>query len=297
MVKSVEQVRSLGLFLELLEKGSLTAVANEKDLSVAALSKQLSGLEEKLGIVLFRRNRRGMELTEVGHLFLPYVQAIFESQYKATQFLNAYQQTPQGKMKILSGQFFAEVFLIPFLSEFLALYPHINLELETAENVKNLCELQVDLAFGGLPISNDNWIAKPFLKTDYVLCASPKYLNAFGYPKRVEDLSAHHYITHLARKSDNLLKIGQKSIHLTPKLSVNNAHTMLLAALSGVGIVSLHRYIVKEFLESGQLVPLFEEFKTEPKQIYLFYSEEARRDAKVQGFIQFIESKKSSFLM
>lgn len=294
MVKCMKSIKSLHLVMEIVNKGSITAISNQKGLSVAALSKQLTALEEQLGIILFKRNRNGMELTDAGKLFLPYIETIFASQHKAMQFLNAYKLKPQGKLRILAGQFFAEKFLLPYLPEFLTLYPDITIELETAEYVKNLDAMQIDLAFGGLPIHNEAWLAKPFLRTHYVLCASPQYLNQTGYPQKIEDLKSHRYITHRDRKPDKTLNIGSHTIELVPNLYVNNIHTLLIAGLSGLGLINIHEYIAKDYIARGELMPLFTDISYGHKQIYLFYSAEAMLDPKIQSFVAFIEAKKAS---
>lgn len=278
-------------FVLVSELGSLAAVSRKLGISPAAVSKQLSRLEEELGLQLLVRSTRHVELTDVGTNYCFQCRRILEEVEEASALISQVKAAPHGILKVVSGRHFANAYIIPHMKEFLVKYPHIELNLELAERVPDLTSEAIDVVIGMSISATGDVIQKRIATTFYSFCASPDYLKQFGVPKKPEDLKNHRYITHSMRKPDDQLHfLPNKVVVLKPYIRVNDAQTMLDFALEGLGIVMLHHYVVKEHFEQGTLQELLTTYRTD---IPLFVAYPQRRyiSSKTRCFIDFIIEK------
>lgn len=276
------------------ELGSLAAVARKLGISPAAISKQLTRLEEELGLQLLVRSTRRIELTEVGVNYCLQCRRILEEVEAASALISQVKAVPYGILKIVSGRHFATSYIVPHMREFLLKYPKIELNLELAERVPDLNLEAIDVLIGMSISATGDAIQKRIATTSYSFCASPDYLKQFGTPEKPKDLKNHRYITHSMRKPDNeLLFRDSEIVTVNPYIRVNDAQTMLNFALDGLGIVKLHHYVVKEHLERGSLNELLTAYNNSDIPIYVAYPQRRYISSKVRCFIDFITGKLS----
>jgi DNA-binding transcriptional LysR family regulator len=282
----------LTTFVLTSELGSLAAAARKLGISPAAVSKQLTRLEEELGLQLLLRSTRRIELTEVGINYCLQCRRILEEVEAASALISQIKVIPNGVIKVVSGRHFAASYIVPHVKEFLLRYPKVELNLELAERVPDLNAEAIDVLIGmSISVTGDA-IQKRIATTSYSLCASSGYLKQFGTPEKPNDLKNHRYIAHSMRKPDNELLFRDKEvITLTPYIRVNDAQAMLSFALNGLGIVMLHHYVVKEYLEQGTLQELLTSYNNSDVPIYVAYPQRRFIASKVRCFIDFITEK------
>lgn len=272
--------------------GSLAAVARKLGISPAAISKQITKLEQELGIQLLLRSTRRIELTEIGVSYCLQCRRILEELAEAKALISQAKSAPSGALKVVSGRHFGTMYIVPHIHEFLTLYPAVELNLELAERIPDLKEESIDVLIGMSISASSDAIQKRIATTSYAICASPDYIKAFGTPVKPSDLKKHRYITHSMRKPDDeLIFRNHERIQLKPYIRVNDVQTMLDLALEGLGIIMLHQYVVSEYIEKGMLQELLvEDHKTEIP-IYVAYPQRRFMAAKVRCFIDFIIEK------
>lgn len=279
-------------FILVSELGSLASAARTLGISPAAVSKQITRLEEQLGVQLLVRSTRKLDLTEVGINYSLQCKRILEEVDAASDLISQIKIVPNGVLKIVSGRHFATSYIVPHVKEFLLKYPKIELNLELAERIPDLNMEAIDVLIGMSISANEDAVQKRIGTTFYSLCASSNYLKQFGIPKKPEDLKNHRYIAHSMRKPDNELVFDNKEIvTLTPYLKVNDTETMLNFALDGLGIVKLHHYVVKKHLDQGVLHELLGSYNTSEIPIYVAYPQRRFITSKVRCFIDFITEK------
>jgi DNA-binding transcriptional LysR family regulator len=276
------------------ELGSLAAVARKLKISPAAISKQLTRLEEEVGLQLLVRTTRRIELTEIGTRYCLQCRRILEEVDAASALISQVKVAPSGILKIVSGRHFAKSYIVPHMKEFLTKFPKIELDLELAERIPDFNLEAIDVVIGMSISATGDAIQKRIATTSYVLCASPEYLKKFGVPKRPSELKDHRYLTHSMRKPDNELMFhGKESVTLKPYIRANDAQTLLDLALDGLGVVMLHHYVVKEYLEKGFLKELLPTYYGGDVPIYATYPQRRYISSKVRCFIDFIVEKLS----
>jgi DNA-binding transcriptional LysR family regulator len=157
--------------------------------------------------------------------------------------------TPQGTLKVVSGSYFASSHIVPYLREFLTLFPNIYINLELAERMPNFDEEVIDVLIGMSIPATGNVIQRKITTTRCCFCASLDYLKKFGTLEIPTDLLKHQHIIHSMRNPSNLLKFPNKEeIKLEPYLCVNDSKTMVKLAEEGLGIIKSHYSLVKELL-------------------------------------------------
>src|SRR5690606_2047344 len=132
-----------------------------------------------------------VEFTEVGRSYCDQCKRILEEIDVATALVDQMKTIPHGHLKVVSGRYFASVYIMPYLGEFLSLFPNIHMDIELAERMPNFDEEAVDVVIGMSRPLTGNVIQKRIETTQGCFCASPNYLQQFGTPQLPKDLAKH----------------------------------------------------------------------------------------------------------
>jgi DNA-binding transcriptional LysR family regulator len=274
------------------ESESISATARSLKMSPAAISKQLTRVEAELGLHLFVRTTRKVELTDVGRSYYEQCKRVLEEVQLADDLVSHIQAAPQGVLKVVSGRHFAQMFIVPYLKEFLELYPQVSLNLELAERVPDLVNEGIDLSIGMSISAEGDVIQRRIASTRYVLCASPKYLKKYGTPRVPSDLVHHRYLAHSMRRPADILNFsGCDPIQVKPYVSVNDTEALLSLATQGLGIAMLHHYVVDEALRERALKEVLASYLDVDMPIYVAFPQRKYVPNKVRSFIQFVERR------
>lgn len=279
----------IATFVSVFSEGSFAAAARKSGISTAAISKQVSLLEEELGFTLLQRSTRKLFLTEAGALYFEQAKKLLSDMAAMDSMALEMRKEPLGTLKVASQRYFAENYILPYLADFLKCYPKIRLQLELLERFADLEKEGIDMLIGMSRAPSLNVKQKTIGYTNYVLCASPKYLKSFGVPRKPHDLQkTHRYINHILRTPVHLTKFkDEQELYIEPYLLLNDTRAMRECALNGIGIVKLHRYVVEDALSEGKLLELLAEYN-EPKQpIYVSYLPHKHVPPRIRVFMDY----------
>ncbi len=276
------------IFVDVVESGGITAAAQKRALSKAAISKQITILEEECGAQLLNRSTRTVQLTSVGQEVFQEAQRLYGSMKEVEAILKGHKRTPQGNLRVFAGRHYGESYIVPRIGEWLKRYPAVTLDLELGERIPNLDKEELDIVIGLSISGSPTSIQKRIGTTRYVLCASPGYLKAFGKPKKIADLSQHRYLSHSMRQPNYSVMVGNREVVLKPFIYVNDVQALKQLALQDLGIAWLHEYAVHSELIDGRLISLLTEFTAKADiSLYVYYKETKFVTSKVRAFIDF----------
>lgn len=279
-------------FLNIVHEGSFAAAARKQGISTAAISRQISRLEADLGVQLLERTTRQLKLTEIGSVYYQHGKKALAELDEAQAVIKGSQSEPAGVLNITSNRYFANEYLMPYLSEFTFRYPKLILNIELAERFPDLNEEGIDILFGVSLEGTPDLVRKRITTTRYVICASPHYFKKYGTPKIPDELIHHYYITHVMRRPDNIIQFRHdKKVCVKPTLFLNDCQFMLECAVQGMGIVMLHDYIVRETLTKGVLIEILSEYQEQEKPVFLYYQHQRYLQPKIRHFIDFFTEK------
>jgi len=289
----VDRFEAMSMLLEVVDKGGLSAASRSLNVPVATLSRKITDLEARLGTKLLIRTTRKLTLTEAGLGYVAAARRILEDVDAAETEAAGEFTTPKGELVVTAPILFGRLHVLPVVTDFLALYPEINIRLLLADRNVHLVEDHVDMAvrIGKLPDST--MVATRIGSMRSVICASPVLLADRGLPRRLEDLRGWPCVSFdgpMPIPSWQLRKPGGLTaveIAMAPRLSVTTAEAAAEAAMRGVGITRLLHYQVAAAVAAGALQIILEEFEPEPLPIHLLHAARGQMPLKMRRFLDF----------
>jgi DNA-binding transcriptional LysR family regulator len=285
----------LKVFHAAAEAGSFTHAGEQLGLSQSAVSRQVSALEQELGVSLFHRHARGLILTEQGELLHRTAHDVFMKLEAARAKLTDSRERPNGELRVTTTPGIGIHWLTPRLGEFLELYPDIQVTLITTDEELDLAMREADVAIRLRQPTQPDLIQRKLFSVRSHAYASPEYLKRFGTPRNFDELDTHRIMmlggtvpTYLENRRW-LIDVGRNGRGpRTPRFTINNVLGLMRACQRGLGIALLPDYLVEE---DGGLVQLFTAADSIAIDAYFVYPEEMKSVARVQVFRDFLVSK------
>ena len=181
-------------FLVTAEEGSLSAAARALGMAQPTLGRQVDGLEQDLGVVLFERVGRGLTLTPSGLELLEHVRDMGEAAGRLSLAALGQTQALEGTISISASETYAATLLPPIIARLRAREPGIEVEIVVANHASDLRRREADIAIRNFRPTEPDLIARKIGDVDAPLYAAPAYLEKIGTPTTIEELNAADYI-------------------------------------------------------------------------------------------------------
>ena len=289
----------LKIFHAVAEAGSFTKATVNLNLSQSAISRQIQSLEQDLKTLLFERHARGLVLTENGEYLFKTAHEVISKLKEVESTLGDYKDKPRGKLTVTTVVSFGTTWLTPRIQEFMQLYPEMEIELIFDDKELDLSTRQADVGIWMRRPKQLNYVQKKLIDIHYHIFGSPKYLEKNGYPKSVNDLNKHKFISYgkgtpsPVYNPDWVLKLGLKDQKKRkPVMKVNSVYGLLLSVQSGVGLAALPDYLTVSIPNIVKVLPEVEGPRTEADFVY---PQSLKNVERVQAFRNFLYSKISEW--
>ncbi len=175
-------------FLVTAEEGSLSAAARALGMAQPTLGRQVDGLEQELGIVLFERVGRGLTLTPSGMELLDHVRDMGEAASRVSITALGQSQALEGSICISASETYAAVLLPPIIAKLRIMEPGIQVEIVVSNQASDLRRREADIAIRNFRPTEPDLIARKIGDADAVLYATPDYIEKIGNPTKPDDL-------------------------------------------------------------------------------------------------------------
>ena len=289
----------LRIFHAAAEAGSFTHAGEALGMSQSAVSRQVSALEQDLGIPLFHRHARGLILTEQGEELNRAAAEVLHKLESVRSRLTESSEKPSGTLRITTTVGLGSTWLTQRLHEFVDLYPSISLHLILDDEELDLSMRQADVAIRLRQPVQPDLIQRRLFTVHLRLYAAPSYLKRFGTPKSVADLDSHRIVTFGVPVPSYLKELNWLETAGRPAdspresaLKINNLFAIKNAVRNGTGIAVLPSYMVEPDAGFVRLLPDEEvpSFAT-----YFVYPAELKNSARVHVFRDFLLAKAQSW--
>lgn len=249
-------------FLGVALHGNFSKAAIKMNLTVPQVSKRVAQLEDELGVRLFHRSTRVVNLTDEGKILLPKAQSLLEEWSGLENYFESKKLAPSGVIRITCLPFLGQWFLMPVLIEFRKKYPMVQFDIELSEKIINLAEDQIDLA---LRIHNNppdsSLIYRKLAPNTLVVCASPRYLKKKSIPKKPQDLFDHEI---LALPLHHMCRFGKTNFRVkdfveNSSVFCENGWFLTQLALNDFGVLVRSIWDVHEFINQEKLIPILKQ--------------------------------------
>jgi DNA-binding transcriptional LysR family regulator len=269
----MNKLQAMMCFVRIVEKGSLTAAAEDLGVSLPSMVRNLSALERELGVTLLNRTTRRIHLTGEGRQYLMHCHTILQQVHEAEAALHSHRTAPHGKLAVTASVLFGRRYIGPLMSEFIQRHPDVTAELLFVDRVVNLVEEGLDAGVRIGHLGDSSLVAIPLGEVRRVVCASPAYLRSHGVPRRPEDLRTHRCVrfTGLAPRGEWTFQSKPRKVAITSVLTFNQADAAIDACASGLGLGSFLSYMVAPLMRAGRLKYVLEEFETVPLPVQFLY--------------------------
>ncbi len=292
----MDRFENMNAFVRIVEAGSISAAADRMDVAKSVVSRRLKELEEHLGVELFHRTTRQMNLTDSGRVFYQQSVRILADILEAEHATSQFHGTLKGNLKVAVPHSFGLMHLGPAITEFLQTHPDIEFDLDFDDRQVDLLAEGFDLAIRIASLPDSSLIARRLAPIQAVMCASPAYLERMGTPQTPEELSEHRCLVYnLVSHSDHWLIYDAAGelikTRIIPCLRASNGEFLRDAAVDGMGIVLLPAFIVYRELERGALTPLLTGYHYGQLAAYAIYPQTRYLSQRVRVFVDFLSQR------
>ncbi|MEZ8309905.1 LysR substrate-binding domain-containing protein [Vibrio splendidus] len=285
----------LEMVLTVVDAGGFSAAAEALDVQVAKVSRSVSKVESQLGVSIFNRTTRRVELTEEGRQLVDSVRVGLQMIQSAEEEIVSRGELPKGRLRVDAASPFVFHQLVPLVQSFKEAYPDIELELTSNEGFVDLLEKRTDVAIRIGKLSDSTLHARPLGKSLLHIVASPDYLAKRGLPTKPEDLSSHQIVGFAGNKVLNHWPLPNQS-DVAPTVTASNGETVRQLVLAGNGIACLSGFMVQEDMAAGRLIPILEQDKlanTDRERVNAVYYKSSSVSKRISAFIDFIQPRLS----
>lgn len=295
MQLGADRAHSLAMFAAVVEHGSFSAAARLLGMSPSAVSRTIDRIEARLGVRLLLRSTRALSITAEGQTYLQAARRILADLDDAEQRI-ADQGAPRGRLRVTAALSHGRLCVVPLLSEFVALYPDILVDIALTDTLVDIAAGQADIAVRFGPLPDSSLTARKLGETRRVIVASPAYLERYGTPQAPEDLHRHNCLNFNFQRAEPVWPFCRSghdfALSVKGSIEANNGETLGQLAAIGVGVARVGAFSVMQEIMDGRLVPILEEFNPgDVELIHAVFVGGATTPARIRAFVDFLAKR------
>jgi DNA-binding transcriptional LysR family regulator len=292
----MDRFDAMQAFARVVETGSFTKAAETLHMSKTSVTQLVQQLEARLRVRLLNRTTRKVNVTADGAAYYERVLRLLADLDDAETSLSGASALPRGRLRVDVPSPLARLVLVPALPAFHARYPDIQLDMGVSDRIVDLIGENVDCVVRGGEMADQSLMARRVADLQLGVFAAPAYLERAGSPAHPGELEdTHHRIVgFLWSRTGKALPYAMRrgaeriNVHGRHVLAVDDGNAYLAAGLAGLGVLWLPDYMSRPHAESGELVPLFQDWRLDPMPMYVAFPPNRHVSAKLRVFIDWI---------
>ncbi|QUT07820.1 LysR family transcriptional regulator [Sphingobium phenoxybenzoativorans] len=295
----MNELAELRTFVAVVENGSFSKTARQTGRSTSSIARQVSALEDRLGISLLHRTTRQQGLTDGGAAFYEGAIKVLSSLDNLQRDVSAYQSELKGVLRAQIRASAALSIIAPELPRFLEQYPDIKLNLVLADEQVDLVANGLDVAVWLGHLNDSGLIARRLSANKRILCGSPAYFERYGEPKHPSDLQQHNCLLYRAVNYGNLWRFEKGDekleVHVAGNLESENGSILLTSCINGVGLFVAQEWMLRGPVRDGRLRPVLTDYIINPSNdndtaLHVVWPPTKKLSPKARAFIDFLVS-------
>jgi DNA-binding transcriptional LysR family regulator len=280
---------SLRLFVRVVERGSFSGAAADREIPRSTATEVIRQLEQRLGARLLDRTTRHVAPTPDGEQYYRRCLAILADLDDAESVLR--DSEPHGPLRIDAPGLLTRTFILPALSAFLERYPRIQIQFGQSDRLVDLVREGIDCAIRvGTPADSD-LILRRLGTIAEVTVASPAYLERRGSPTSIDDLDGHEMVGFLSSRTGEVMPLefsvdgALREVRLPVRVSANHSDTTADLARRGFGLIQAPRYRFIEELKAGTLVEVLPDCPPSPTPLSALFPQSRQSAPRLRVFL------------
>lgn len=288
----MDRLTAMTVFVEVAQRGSVTAAAQALEMSRPMATRYLAELENWLGARLFHRTTRRIALTAAGEEALQRCRQLLDLGGELRAAVGA-QGDPreQGQLRLTCSSSFGPSQLAAAVAAYARLHPGVRIDMLLLDRTVDLVEERIDLAIRIAHELDPGLVARKLSVCRSLLCAAPAYLRERGAPQRPEELAGHDCLSHhfVGKTRWRLSRDGQAvEVPVRGGLASNDAAALMAAAREGMGIAMLPTYLIGDALRSGELSAVLPDWQAPDMGIFGVYASRRLMPPIARSFLDFL---------
>lgn len=281
----------VALFTRIVELGTLSAAARERNVPVSQVTRALARLEAGCGARLLHRTTHGLSLTDEGDTFLAYARRLLDTTAELGSELSGKLGGPSGWVRLSVSPVMAQMVIAPSLNGLYRRHTQLHLDICADDRMADMARDGIDIAIRTGTPSSETLVARQIGSFTRSLYAAPSYLAAFGTPQHPDELAQHRLISNSANPVLNRWSLAQDkapALQVQGHTRTDNTGVVMSLAQQGVGIARLMDLLAQPLVARGELVPLLQaHFSHERVPIYAVMLQERHRLPKIRACIDY----------
>lgn len=278
-------------FTAVAETESFTLASKRLRISTAQVSRQVSALENRLGVKLFYRTTRKVSLTDSGQVYYQHCRSVLDGLEEAERAIAHLHSRPRGKIKLTAPVTFGEEKIAPLINDFVLLYPELEIILHLTNQTLDLVDEGYDLAIRLGKLTDSSMMAKKLSTRTQYVCASPSYIETYGTPHSLSELERHNCLLGSIDYWHFQQSGSRKNIRVSGNIRCNSGYGLVDAALKGIGIIQLPDYYVQSYIDAGRLISMLEKYREPEEGIWAIYPHNRHLSPKIRLLVDFLAEK------
>lgn len=288
------------IFFEVAKQGNISKAAESLYISQPAISKTIVRLEDNLNVKLFKRNSRGVSLTEEGEVLFRHVQEAIHHIEEAENALQKMKDYHIGHLDIGASTTLCRYILLPYLKKFMEEFPNIQINLKNQDSAKNIQVLEaqdIDIALVAIPKHlSPNQKVILGQEVEDIFVASPKYIENLK-ALHGNNFSLFQNATVMLMDDKNVSRhyidmyIRENQLDFKQVIALNTMDLLIDFAKIDMGISCVIRSFVEKDLENGSLVQIDIAPPIPRRKIgFMYHANNCSKS--LESFISFLEKEK-----
>jgi len=292
----MDRLVSMAVFKQTVEAGSFAAAARSFGISPEMAGNHVRGLETHLGVRLLNRSTRRLNLTEAGGIYYERCTRILADIQDAEAEVGVLQASPRGLLRVTAPVTFGLLHIAPAVSEYMARYPEVRLDVGVSDRHVNLIEEGYDLAIRVGELPDSNLVARRLTSFHLIVCAAPAYLRRAGRPEKPSDLTRHPCLIYREVETPDTWRFqapdgSAVTVRVSGPLTSTNPAFLHRIALAGHGVVIGPSFEFGTDIAEGRLVPLLTGWRSRELPIHALYPHRPLLSTKIRTFVDFLAER------
>lgn len=292
----MNQILAMRALVRVIEAASFSRASEQLAIPRSTVSKLIVDLENYLDVKLIQRTTRAFTVTSEGHAYYLHAARLLAELDEVDYLIKGRNLNLYGNLRVDAPASFANFLLIPALPEFYEEHPEITIALGISDRSTNMVEEGIDCVIRAGRSAELSMISRRLTELEYVTCAAPKYLELMGIPTSPEDLEKNHKKIGYFSSSNHTEPLIFERAPLVHQVngfsfSTNEGNGLKEMLLAGLGVGQHFKSIMHNYVESGELVPVLQEWTRPALPLHIMYPANQHQPARLKVFIQWIIKK------
>lgn len=295
----MNSLADLQIFMAVVNADNFSGAARALGLPPSSVSRRIAAIEAHLGVKLFKRTTRDVELTDAGRAYSASVARVLQDLQEADLAVARMAQVPEGHLRIESRPGLAAWLLAPLLPRFLALYPAIQVDLRLTNDTLETLSPGTDIGIRYGLARPSSLMTRKLVTTRQAVYAAPGYLAQHGEPATPDELSRHNCLIFSNGDTPVSWRFRRgdydRALNLRGNLVSNDVSTLASAVVNGLGIAVNHEWVAEAGERQGRVVRILRDYEVTTMdsfdmQVGALYAPAMRHVQKVRVFLDFLQT-------